>query len=136
MKLVHSERVNDLQAEIKTRFAEFNKTSSPSRGRRYPTALKELIGQAGAQGLKTAVLRRLSGLSLSAINRYRATSRPRSLVPRRLTVVGARSGEGATTAVVIRLSSGVAIELADSRTLSLELLTTLHTLEVRHAASC
>ena len=136
MKLIHSERVDDLQAEIRKRFAEFNRTSSPSRGRRYPQELKDLISQAGARGDKTAVLRGLSGLSASAINRYRAGVGPKALAPRRLTVVGASPVEGPTTAVVIRLLSGVAIELADSRSLSLELLTTLSTLEVRHAASC
>jgi hypothetical protein len=44
MKLAASvQPVNDLQNLIKSRFAEFNRQSSPSRGRKYPPELRELI---------------------------------------------------------------------------------------------
>ena len=137
MKLVRVQS-DDLQSEIKKRFADFNKGSSPSKGRRYPRELKELVCTAGAQGLEPVTICRLTGLSSSAAKRWLAGGGPASFVPRRLAVVDTRAGSrrlSSAAVVVVRLPSGITIEMSDSRALSADLLAALSSLEVRHAAS-
>jgi len=137
MKLVRDPRPDDPLSEIKRRFAEFNKSSSPSKGRRYPPELKELVQSAGAQGHESATLCRLTGLSSSAANRWLAAAAPRPVAARRLAVVdaSANSPHAPPAPVVVRLPSGVTIELSDSRSLSGAMLAALGLLEVRDAAS-
>jgi hypothetical protein len=68
MKLAASvPSLNDLQNLIKNRFAEFNGQSSPSRGRKYPAELRELICRGSEAGIGPMDLRRLSGMSDTAI---------------------------------------------------------------------
>ncbi len=138
MKLVRAHQTDDLQSEIKKRFAEFNRSSSPSRGRRHPHELRELVYQAGTQGLKVGTLCRLTGLSRSAARRWLAEGPLKPAIPpampRRLSVVVEPPIKDPRTApIVVRLPSGVTIELSDGSSLNGELLTTLSSLEVRHA---
>jgi hypothetical protein len=133
-----SDEIAALQTEIQSRFAEFNKLNPASSKRRYPRELKELIGRARVKGVRSAVLCRLSGLSSSAVHRYSKTSEPKPLRPRRLTIVDTKVTRSVSAPVVIRLSSGVVIELRDGDELSFNLLKTLSHLgsgEVRDAAA-
>ncbi len=135
MKLVHAQQADDLQCEIKRRFTEFNRSGPPSQGRRYPRELKELICQAGVQGVKPAILVRLTGLSTSAVTRWLATAAPAPVAARRLAVVDTSPPREVIAPIIVRLPSGVTLELSDGRSLNSELLAALNTLEVRHAAS-
>lgn len=137
MKLVHAPNSDQLQNEIRKRYAEFNCSRPPSKGRRYPRELKELVRHGCSQGLKVATLRRLTGLSSSAIKRWHkegigASAPP---APRRLAVTDSSPLPSLVCAVVVRLPSGVTIELSDSCALNRDLLAGLAALEVRHATS-
>lgn len=142
MKLVSSQRTDDLLATIKARFAEFNKSSLPSQGRKYPNELQALVKQALSEGAEPATLCRLTGVSSTAISRWRTKAKsakaPRSsklAAPRRLEVVGSGADGKVRAAVVIRLPSGVTIELGAQATLTGDLLASLANLEASHAAS-
>ena len=135
MKLVRTPTADDLQDEIKKRFAKYNGTRPPSRGRRYPSELKELVCHGGSQGLKVATLCRLTGLSSTAVHRWIKAVPAPPTTARRLAVTHANPPAAVASPVVVRLPSGVTIELGDSRVLNGDLLATLSTLEVRHAAS-
>ena len=132
MKLVSAQHVEDLQTELKKRFAEFNRSSSPSKGRRYPVELHDLVRRAIVQGVPSADVRRLTGLSPTAVMRWAKAAKPK--VPRRLKVVNNDGPRPAAAAVVVRLPSGVAIELTSASALNPELLASLARLEVNHAA--
>ncbi len=140
MKIVGAKKSEDLEIEIKERFAEFNKASSGSKRRRYPDELKDLLRQAHKRGVRIAALCRLAEVSRPVVKDWlaaRGASTPVST--RRLAVV--KSAEGHVRVadpaipVVVRLPSGVTIELADCRALSSDLLTVLCGVEVAHAAS-
>jgi len=131
MKLVGAQPAENLQAEIKRRFAEFNRSSAPSKGRRYPDALQELACRAVSDGIPPAEVRRLTGLSPTALSRWIKAAKPK--VPRRLKVVGVVSPKPASSLVVVRLPSGVSIELSNADALSAGLLVSLATLEAKHA---
>jgi transposase-like protein len=142
MKLVSSQRSDDLLATIKVRFAEFNKSSLPSQGRKYPSELQTLVKQALSEGAEPSMLCRLTGVSSTAISRWRTKTKsakaPRSIkptAPRRLEVVGDGANGKVRAAVVIRLPSGVTIELGAQATLSGDLLASLATLEASHATA-
>jgi len=130
MHSVNHEKIITLEAELKDRFAEFNKLNPASSRRRYPRELKDLVVQAKEKGLRPATICRLSGLSSSAVHRYAmaaTTCEPKTIRPRRLTIVDAKPSQ-TFAPIVIRLASGVAIELSDGRDLSLDLLKSLSTL--------
>lgn len=138
MKLVRVPQADGLQAEVKKRFSDFNRQRPPSKGRRYPVELRQLVTQAAAQGVKISELSRLTGLSSSGVRRWVPTaSAAKSAAPRRLEVVAAAEPVPPVpaVAVVVRLPSGVTIELADGRALTGCLLAALGAPEVRHAAS-
>jgi hypothetical protein len=138
MKLAASvQPVNDLQNLIKSRFAEFNRQSSPSRGRKYPPELRELICRGSAAGIGQMDLKRLSGMSDTAIRGTLAKAKAKPVASRRLEVVDAPSvSEQRSKPLIVRFPSGVTIELADATLLTATLLGALGGLEVNHAASC
>ena len=138
MKLAASvQPLTDLQNLIKNRFAEFNRQSSPSRGRKYPPELRELICRGSEAGIGPMDLRRLSGMSDTAIKCTLAKVKSKPMASRRLEVVGlpVESRQRASP-LIVRLPSGVTIELADTAMLTTTLLGALGRLEVNHAASC
>ena len=60
MKLATNSIPRDIKSQIKDRFAEFNRKSAPSKGRKYPAELRELVRHGcdlwhQAQRSKTAV---------------------------------------------------------------------------------
>ncbi len=125
----------DLETVIKSRFAEFNRRSSPSQGRRYPSDLRDLLCQGSLSGLSNSELRRLSGMSPTSIKATLANVKP--VCARRLEVIpSAPLEEAARIPLTIRLSSGVRIEIPEVGMLTAELLINLSKLEVSHAASC
>jgi len=63
MKLVRTQFADDLQVELKNRFASFNRSSSASKGRHYPAELKQLVCKALADGVESCALRRITGVS-------------------------------------------------------------------------
>lgn len=125
---------DDLQATIKSRFQEFNRRSSPSTGRRYPNDLRELVQRGIAAGIRPADLKRLTGMSQTAIRYALAKAKPAK--PRRLEVVGLAPIQSASSSLVIRLPSGISIELSDASMLTPVLQAARSCLEVNHATSC
>ena len=141
VKLVSAQRGDDIQARLRSGFAEFNRTSSPSKGRRYPADLQALVRKASAEGVELSTLGKLTGVSSTALARWckaaqPLTSRrqPKAAQPRRLEVVGSDTDQRGRP-VVIRLPSGVSIELGDGAALGGELLAALATLGGGHATS-
>jgi predicted transcriptional regulator len=122
MNLFNQEEIVELQTELKNRFAEFSKINPVLKGRRCPKELKELVFQARGKGLRAAAICKLTGLSSSAVHRYAKSRKPISIRPRRLTIVGAKPEKKLTAPIIVRLSSGVAIELISEQELSLDLL--------------
>jgi hypothetical protein len=145
MKLaVNNQSLDSLRILIKERFADFNRGSSPSRGRKYPVELRELVCQGSLTGIPPGDLEKLSGMSSTAVKRAMAlkasrhpgSARPKPEAPRRLEVVGAvAAGRQPASAVMIRLPSGVTIDLGDPSGLTTALLGTLAYLEAPHVAS-
>ena len=145
MKLaVNNPSLDSLRALIKDRFADFNRSSKPSRGRKYPVELRELIREGHLTGIPPRDLEELSGMSLTAIKGAVALKTRRQVVsappipkaPRRLEVVGsAADSRPLSSSVMIRLPSGVTIDLGDPSGLTPALLVTLANLEVPHVAS-
>lgn len=133
MKLVRAPQAFGLQDKIKSRFSEFNRLSPVSKGRRYPEELIALLVEGNQAGIKPALLRRLSGVSGSALHSWLKAGH--KVAPRRLEVVRPTKTQK-VAGITILLASGVAIELSDSGALTNELLSALNTLEVRHAAPC
>ena len=86
MQLIRSQAVDDLSAEIKKRFAEFNRARPKAKGRRYPADLRKLVRQAALEGVKPSTLRRLTGLSPHGLKRWLDASQPEI---RRLEIVPA-----------------------------------------------
>jgi hypothetical protein len=127
MDSVNHDKISELEAELKDRFAEFNKLNATSSRRRYPRELQDLVVQAKGKGLKSATICLLSGLSACTVHRYLRSGKAKPIAPRRLTIVEPRARQ-ALASVVIRLSSGVAIELSDGRDLSVDLLKNLSAL--------
>jgi hypothetical protein len=136
MQSVSPEALGEFQAELKRRFDEFTKVTPASKKRRYPQALKELVRQAREKGLSAATIIRLSGLSLSAVHRYANLRESKEAIrqPRRLAVVDTRHERIVSARIVIRLASGVAIELSDGRALNFDLLKDLSALGVREVS--
>lgn len=128
---------DDLQVLIKNRFSEFNRRSSPSRGRRYPAELRELVCRGIAVGIRLVDMKQLTGMSLGAIRSAVAQAKPgKPLKPRRLKVVGLPAEmRPPSSPVIVRLQSGVSLELPHASMLSPALLHSLASLEVDHAAS-
>lgn len=124
---------DDLQSIIKSRFQEFNRRSSPSRGRKYPNDLRNLVQRGIAAGIPPADLKRLTGMSQTAI-RY-ARTKAQTAKPRRLEVVGMALVQLASRPLVIRLPSGISIELSDTAMLTPVLKAAQGSLEVAHASS-
>ena len=92
-------------------------------------------------GIKPKDLKRLSGMSSTAIERAQSVTLSvddaRPVPPRRLQVVDAVSEQHQQVAApfLIRLPSGVTIEMAGEAELTQTLLHTLASLEVKHAAT-
>lgn len=137
--------LEELKTNIKERFAEFNRNSVASTGRQYPKDLRALIIQGHIAGLKRSALNALSGMSTTAISYAIKSNKvgshhPKSThikkTPRRLEVVAdvlpSRSNRNP---LVIRLPSGVILELADETLLTPSLIHTLTNVEVHHAPS-
>jgi hypothetical protein len=124
---------DDLQSLIKSRFQEFNRRSSPSTGRRYPNDLRELVQRGIAAGIRPGELKRLTGMSQSAIRSALSKAKPEK--PRRLEVVGLPPIQQASSSLIIRLPSGISIELPDASMLTSVLVAAQNSLEVNHAAS-
>jgi len=141
MKLAANSAHLDIRSQIKDRFAEFNRKSSRSKGRRYPADLRELVRQGAMSGIKPKDLERLSGMSSTAIKRAQAVTpiagAAKPLPPRRLQVVDAvrEQRQQVAAPLLVRLPSGVTIEMAGEAALTQTLLHTLASLEVKHAAS-
>lgn len=139
MKLARVPQAEELVGEVRRRFADFNRSRPPSKGRRYPDELRQLVCQAAAQGCKVAELGRLTGLSASGVRRWlpkvKAT-RP-AVAARRLEVIAPDVAPplACSSVIVVRLPSGVTMEFAEGRALTSELVTTLMDLEVRHATA-
>jgi hypothetical protein len=128
---------DDLQILIKNRFSEFNRRSAPSRGRKYPTELRELVCRGIAAGIRLVDMKQLTGMSVTAIRFALAKAKPeKSLKPRRLEVVGLPAEmRPPSSPVIVRLPSGVCLELSDASMLSSALLHSLASLDVNHATS-
>ena len=134
MKLIRADKqMNDLHVEIKSRFTEFNRTSSPSKGRKYPEDLKELISRAAQAGSGNAVLGHLAGVTSNRISLWVSGCRPAA--PRQLEVVNEESPYPLRSSAIIRLASGATIELTDAHSLTSDLLAVLCRGEVSRAAS-
>ncbi len=128
--------LSELETLIKNRFAEFNRHSSATRGRKYPPALRELVCEGSTAGISPSDLRRLTGMSQTAIKCTLAKAKVKPAAPRRLEVVGSCAEPQKTLNLfVVRLPSGVTIELTDAAMLTPALLRSLAALEVDHAAS-
>lgn len=141
MRIVSAQRSDDIQARVKARFGEFNRTSSPSRGRKYPKELRALVSQASAEGVELSTLGELTGASSTALARWCQAAKlppPRRPRPpaksRRLEVVGG-DADKRPQPILVRLPSGVSIEFGDGAVLSGDFLVTLATLGVNHATS-
>src|SRR4051812_12129557 len=100
MRLIRSTPGDTCHQELKKKFAAFNQTRPKSKGRRYPAELRQLVEQAGAEGMRRADLLRLTGLSATALSRWLAS--PAEAKPRRLEVVDQKV-TAASSAVLIRL---------------------------------
>ena len=133
MRLRRANQGGSLDPDIARRFADFNNTNSTPKGRRYPEDLRKLVCQAINGGTKAAEIVRATGLSATALKRWLSDYRTR--LPRRIEVVADPAVVPPTIAALVRLPSGVTIELADSRALEPELLASLSTVGVRHAAT-
>jgi hypothetical protein len=131
MKVVGAQQIDDVRAEVRSRFAEFNRTSSPSKGRKYPKSLKTLVCRALAEGVDLSSLKGLTGVSPSALLRWNQSEKVARQTParkpRRLAVVGGEFPEHHRP-IVVRLPSGISIELGNIAELSSEFLTSLATL--------
>ena len=141
MRIVSAQRGDDIQVKIKAKFGEFNRTSSPSKGRKYPKELQTLACQASAEGVTLSTLCELTGASSTALTRWcqavKAPSPRRQLPPpkaRRLEVVGS-DVDKRHQPIVVRLPSGVSIEFGDGAVLSGDFLVTLATLGGNHHAA-
>ena len=143
MKVVTAQHADDLLTNIKNRFTEFNRLSTPSKSRRYPEDLAELVRHALADGVRPIVLRKLTGVSSNTMERWIKGSRSAAvqrrdkqpLAPRRLEVVSSETGTALRGLITVRLRSGVTIEFNDGASLSSDLLTALLAVEVRDVAS-
>lgn len=137
----------DVRKRIKEAFTEFNRNSAPSHGRRYPIELRQLIFQGHLAGLKPKELMRLSGMSSTAVT-YATKKNSRSgallphkqksksLAPRRLEVVSELvEPVEDRSPLVIRLPSGVVLELRDGTALTSSLIHVLANVEVNHVTS-
>lgn len=141
MRIVSAQRSDDIQARVRARFGEFNRTSSSSKGRKYPEELRALVSQASAEGVEISTLCKLTGASSTAVARWcrapKALSSRRPLKPatsRRLEVVGSDIAKRHQP-IVVRLPSGVSIEFGDGAALSGDFLVTLASLGGNHATS-
>jgi hypothetical protein len=141
MRLISARGSDDIQVRLKARFTEFNRSSSPSQGRKYPVELQALVRQASSEGIELSTLGQLTGASPTALARWckaaevapaRRLTKP--LKVRRLEVVRP-DVDKRTSSIVVRLPSGVSIEFADGAVLGADLLTSLATLGGSHAAS-
>ena len=126
MHSVNQEKISTLEAALKDRFADFNKSGAASGRRRYSRELKDLVIQAEIW-TRTATICRLSGLSACTVHRCPRSAKAKPIQPRRLTIVDTKPRH-AFASVVIRLPSGVAIELGDGRELNFDLLKSLSAL--------
>ena len=142
MKLISARVSDNIQVRVKAGFAEFNGSSSPSKGRKYPEELQSLVRQAYSEGVELSTLGHLTAASKTALARWckatevapaRHPTKP--LKARRLEVVRP-DVDKRTSSIVVRLPSGVSIEFADGAALGADLLTSLATLGGGHAASC
>jgi hypothetical protein len=73
--------LSELESHIKNRFAEFNRHSSATRGRKYPPALRDLVCEGIAAGIRPSDLHRLTGLSQTAIRSILAKSKTKPAAP-------------------------------------------------------
>lgn len=138
MKLApNHQSLDELQILLKNRFLEFNQQHPRLRGRRYPPELRELICQGRSAGLRQVDIQRLTGMSLTAIKHALKEAKRRVVAPRRLEVV-AKPDEHCQTprTLTVRLPSGVTIELADVKMLTVTLLASLSSLEASNATTC
>ena len=142
---ITTQPLDDLRTLIKRRFADFNRHSSPSRGRKYPAELRDLVKQGAAAGIRQIELIDLTGMSQAAIKYAVDNPKPMvakkkrglALAPLRLEVVEPANHLQfqEPRSLVVRLPSGVTIELANAEALTVSLLTILARLEVDHATS-
>lgn len=141
MRLAFNDRsIDDVRVDIKNRFANLNRQCTPSKGRKYPEELRDLVRQGAQVGIGPRELRRLSGMSESAV-RYALSQKrlPEAVVklppPRRLEVVDSSASPPRAGSIAVRLPSGVTIELSHSAALTPALLAALAHLEVSNVAS-
>lgn len=139
MKSVDAQRIDELRSQIRARFAKFNRTSSPPKGRRYPKELQALVSQGAQHGLNLSVLGELTGASSTTLGRWagrakRCRRSPASKTPsaRRLEVAPESARQAPVT---VRFPSGVSIEFADTTLLSSQFLAILASAEVSYAAA-
>ncbi len=146
MRLANNgQSLDSLRMQIRDLFADLNRRSAPSRGRQYPSELRALVRQAYSSGISIVELRKLSGMSNTAVrgalkqgsdSKGRSAPSVKGPPPRRLEVVTSQCETRAPRGpLVIRLPSGVTIELADAGSLTASLLHSLANIEVSHAAS-
>jgi hypothetical protein len=145
-----TDSIEKLKLTIKGTFGEFHRKSIRSTGIRYPKELHELIVQGHMAGIGKAELILLSGMSRCSVSnsierkhQYSEKNRGSSekkVPPRRLEVVpNAAKSRGPQEPLIIRLPSGVVLELTDETLLTPSLLKTLAGVEfreeVQHAPS-
>lgn len=150
MKSTSARQSQDLlRDKIQKSFAEFNRRSSPSRGRRYTSDLRNLVCQARQAGLSLVEIQRLSGMSKSAVGfalgKTAIASKHQDTRPivRQLKVVPSDGGNLRTEdhvksyrpKIVVRLPSGACLEFDDACCLSSELLVVLMGKGLADAAS-
>lgn len=85
MKVQQIRPSESIQDKLIICFTEFNQASKPSKGRRYPDHLKKLVAEALSCGIRSSTVRRLTGMSDTAIKRH--VDKIKLTVPRRLEVV-------------------------------------------------
>ena len=131
MRISQNKIILDLEDEIQRRFDSYNKLNPPKNTRRLPSDLIELLLYAAAEGVKKQTLSQISGVASSTINRWQKCKKTKKIPPRRLEIVREEDVEfenrpNLTLAeAIVRLPSGIAIELMNSRSLTRDFLITL-----------
>jgi len=147
MKITQNQIIPGLEDEMRRRFSNYKKMHPVAKSRRFAPDLIELVRRAATQGMKKGVLCQITGVSSSTMHRWLNGRKLENIQPRRLEVV--RDEEVVvqpnspvlkakicpSIAAIVRLPSGITVELADSRALVGDLLFALSTMEVRHASS-
>ena len=145
MKLTTRGQPTPTQEKITRKFAEYNLSVPVSRGRKVPDKLKRLAMQGYTEGSDVDQLALLTGMSRGTMYRwikeYDKTAPSKKIPVRKLAVVTESSTPApapapASIPIVVRLTSGVTIEFANSRLLDTDFLRSLCALGVGDASSC